>query len=113
MLARERVVEAVAKHAVMDLGGTHAVAPPAAVHQVGRAIHVLHAARDGDIHLAGRDLLRGRDDGLSPGAADAVHRHGWNGHRHAAADRGLTGRVHLVAGLYDVTHDDAADCGGI
>src|SRR5207245_2594947 len=36
MLAGEGVVEAVAQHAVVQLGGTHAVAPAAAVHQVGR-----------------------------------------------------------------------------
>src|SRR5438128_7082238 len=99
MLARERVVEAVAKHAVMDFSGAHPVAPTAAIHQVRRAVHVLHAARDGGVHLAGRDLLRSRYDGLSPGATDAVHHHGWNGHRYAAADRSLTGRIHLVTGL--------------
>ncbi len=76
VLARERVVEAVAQHAVVDLGGAHAIAPAAAVHQVRRAVHVLHAARDRDIDLAGRDLLGRRDDGLRAGAADAVHREG-------------------------------------
>ena len=113
MLTREGIVEAVTKHAVVDLGGTHAVAPAAAIHQVRRAIHVLHTARDRDLHLACHDLLRSRDDGLSAGAAHAVHRHGRDRHRYAAADRSLPCGIHLVAGLDDVAHDDAADCPGV
>ena len=99
MLAREGIVEAIAKHAVVDLRWPHAVAPAAAVHQIGRAVHVLHAAGNCRLDLARGDLLRGRDDGLRAGAADAVHRHRRHRDRNAAADRCLSRRVHLVAGL--------------
>jgi hypothetical protein len=113
VLAGEGIVEAVAKHAVVDLCGAHAVAPAAAVHQIRCAIHVLHASGDGDVHLAGRDLLRGGDDRLGAGTTNTVHRRGRNRHRQAATDRGLARRIHLVAGLDDVAHEDAADRRGV
>ena len=60
MLAREGVVQAVGEHAVEDLRRAHAVAPPAAAHQVGRTVHVLHAAGDPCLDLARGDLLGDR-----------------------------------------------------
>src|SRR6516164_2300570 len=109
MSAGEGVVEAVAEHAVMDFRGTHAVAPAPAVDQVWCAVHVLHTSRDGDIDLATRDLLGGGNDGLRSRPANPVYRHGRDGHRHPAADRSLSCWIHLVAGLNDVAHHDAAD----
>src|SRR5450631_2337327 len=44
MLPREGVVEPVGQDAVEDLGRSHAVTPTLAVHQIWRAVHVLHAA---------------------------------------------------------------------
>src|ERR1700683_3504285 len=113
MLAGEGIVEAVAKHAVVDLCGAHAVAPTAAVHQIRCAIHVLHASGDGDLHLAGCDLLRSGDDRLGPRTADTVHRHGRNRHRQAATDRSLARRIHLVAGLEGVAHEEPAAGRGV
>jgi hypothetical protein len=40
MLAREGVLQPVAQHRVMDLGGAHAIAPATAVEHIGRAVHV-------------------------------------------------------------------------
>ena len=56
MLAGEGVVEPVVQHRVVDLGIAHAVAPAAAVHQVRRGIHVLHAAGDRGVDEAEHDL---------------------------------------------------------
>src|SRR5262249_51125024 len=70
MLTREGIVEAIAQHAVVNLRRAHAIAPTAAIHQVRRTIHVLHPAGDCGVDLAGRDLLRGGDDGLRARAAD-------------------------------------------
>ena len=109
MLARERIVEAVLQHGIIDLGGAHPVAPPRAVHEVGRGIHVLHTARDGRVqktklNFSGRGCYR-----LSARTTDAIDGHRRNFDGNATTDGGLSGRVHLVAGLNDIAHDDGAD----
>ena len=109
MLAREGVVQPVGQHAVEDLRRAHAVAPPAAAHEIGRPVHVLHPAGDRRVDLARGDLLGGRDDRLRAGAADPVDRHRRHGHREAAADRRLAAWVHPVAGLDDIAHHHRAD----
>jgi hypothetical protein len=55
---RERVIEAVTQHTVVELAVAHAVAPAAAPDQVGRQIHILHASGHGDIDCTQEDLLR-------------------------------------------------------
>ena len=65
VFARESVVQAVAQHAVVNLGRAHPVSPAAAVHEVRRPIHVLHAPGDGYVNFAGDNLLRGCNDGLA------------------------------------------------
>src|SRR5207237_6454817 len=57
MLAGERVIEAVAQHAVVDLSIAHALAPAPAWEQVRSAVHVLHASGDGGVDVAEPDLL--------------------------------------------------------
>src|SRR5207244_8437238 len=57
MLARESVVETIAQHAVVDFGITHPLSPAPAGNEVGRLIHVLHAAGDGGVAVAEPDLL--------------------------------------------------------
>ena len=76
VLVGKGVVQAVAQHAVVDLRVTHAVAPAPAAHEVGRRVHILHAAGDRAVDHAEHDLLGGRGDRLRAGTADAVHRHG-------------------------------------
>ena len=109
MFAGKRVVEAVAQHAVVELRVAHAVAPSPVGDEVGRHVHVLHAAGDRAVEHAEHDLLRGGGDALRAGAADAVDRHGGNIDRYAAVDGGLPRRVHLVAGLDDIAHHHRAD----
>src|SRR5437762_4517586 len=109
MLARESVVETIAQHAVVDFGITHPLSPAPAGNEVGRLIHVLHAAGDGGFGVAEPDLLCRRGDRLRARAADTIDCHRRHGDGHTAVDRGLPRRVHAVAGLDDVTHHDAAD----
>ena len=106
MRVRERVVQAVAQHAVVELAVAHAVAPAGARDEIRRLVHVLHAARHRDIDVAERNLLRCRDDRLRSGAADAVDRERRHRDRQPGMDGSLPGRIHLGAGLHDVAHDD-------
>ena len=59
------------------------------------------------------DLLRRRGDGLGARTADAVDGHCRDVDREAAMDGRLPGRVHLVAGLDDIAHDDTAELPGV
>ena len=95
------------KHAVVELAVAQAIAPAAACNKVRRLIHVLHAARDGGIHITEQDFLRGRDDGLRARAADAIDGQCRNRHRQPRVNGGLTGGIHFVAGLDDIAHDDS------
>jgi len=104
MLVGKRVVQAVAQHAVIKLAVAHAVAPAGARDQIGRLIHALHAAGDRDIDIAEKCLLRGGDDGLRAGTADAIDRERRNRHRQSGIDGGLARRIHFAAGLNDVAH---------
>ena len=113
MLIGESVVQAISQHAVVDLGIAHTVPPTPAEHQVGRSVHILHAAGNRAIHHAEHDFLGGRDDRLSTGATHAVHRHGGHFDRQSAKDGGLSRRIYLVAGLYDIAHNDGLNLGGV
>src|SRR5262249_60036448 len=68
----ERVVQTVAQYAVIKLAVTHAIAPARSRNEIGRKIHVLHAAGDGNVDIAECDLLRRRYDRLRARAADAI-----------------------------------------
>ena len=103
---RERVVQPVAQHAVIELAVAQAVAPAAARDEIRRKIHVLHAARHRDLDVAQQDLLRRRDDGLRARAANAIDGHRRRRHRQPRMHGGLPGRIYLGAGLHDIAHDD-------
>ena len=79
----------------------------------GRVAHRLHAARDGDVDVAGRDPLRRQHHGLQPGAADLVDRHRGDVFGEAAVERRLARRVLPFAGGDDVAHDALVDDAGI
>jgi hypothetical protein len=121
MRVRESVVQPVAQHAVIERAIAHAVAPAASREEIRRLVHVLHAAGHCDVDVAEGNLLRGRDDGLRPGAADAVDRERRDGDRQTGMDGCLPAGIHLGAGLHDIAHDDgfhlvgtklrARDCG--
>src|SRR5262249_23385851 len=70
MLTREGIVEPVPEHAVVDLRIPHAITPAACIHEVGRAIHVLHSARDRRIDMTKPNFLRGASNGLRTRSAD-------------------------------------------
>jgi hypothetical protein len=107
------VVQPVVEHGVKDLLMAHAVAPAAAGHEIRGLVHVLHAAGEAHPGETELDLLGRRDDGLGTRAANAVDRHRWHLDGDPAADCRLTGRVHLVAGLDDVAHDDRPEFGRV
>ncbi len=75
----------------------------------GRVAHRLHAARDGDVDVAGRDALRREHHRLQPGAADLVDREGGDAVAEPAVERGLARRILPVARLDDVPHDALVD----
>ena len=60
----KRVVQAVARNAVIKLAVAHAMAPAGARDEIRREIHILHAAGDRDVDIAERNLLRRRHDRL-------------------------------------------------
>jgi len=65
---RKGVIEPVAQHRVEDLSIAHAIAPAPAAHEVGRGVHVLHAA--GDRRIGGRQRRgRGRARGMRCGGS--------------------------------------------
>ena len=113
VLARERVVQSVAQHAVVDLDIAHALTPAPTGHEVRRLIHVFHSTGDGGVDMAEPDLLRRRCDCLRTRAADAINGHRGHGDGNTAVDRGLTRRIHAGSGLDDIAHHHAADAPGI
>jgi len=87
------------------------MAPAGAGVEVRRAVHVLHAAGNQAIGLAGADLGRGRDNRLGTGTTDAVNGHRRHRMRQARVDGRLARRIHLRARLHDLTEDHAVDRG--
>ena len=98
---------------IEDLRVAHAVAPAPGAHEIGRSVHVLHAAGDCAIDESEHDFLCSAGDRLRARAADAVDRHRGNIDGDAAIDCRLSGRVHFVAGLDHVAHDDGTDLTGL
>ena len=113
MLCGECIQQAVQQHAVVECGVPHPIAPTTGWQQVGRTVHVLHAPGDGRIKVAEPDFISGCRDGLSTGSAHPIDGHGGYRYRQARSDGGLARRIHLVAGLDDVTEYDTADQAGI
>ena len=112
MLAGEGVVETVHQHRIEDLSVAHAVAPAAGAHEIGGTVHVLHAAGHRAVDETEHDLLSRARDRLRTRPANAVDRQRRNTDRDAAMDGRLSGRVHFVAGLDHVAHDDRTDIAG-
>ncbi len=113
VLAREGIVESVHQHRIEDLRIAHAVTPAPGVHEIGRSIHVLHAAGNCAIDKSEHDFLRSAGDGLRTRAANPVDRHRGDLDGDATIYCRLSGRVHLVAGLDHVAHDDGTDLTGL
>ena len=62
VLAGERIVEAVHQHRIEDLRVAHAVTPAPGAHEIGRSIHVLHAAGNRAIDESEHHFLRSAGD---------------------------------------------------
>ena len=113
MPGQSRHLKTIAQHAVVKGSVAHPVAPAAARHQIGSQIHVFHAAGKGHVCSAQEDFLSGRNDRLCPGPTDSVNRHRRHRYRKTGVDRCLAGRIHLHAGLDNVTHNHDADIIGL
>ncbi|MNT33462.1 hypothetical protein D3C72_1693910 [compost metagenome] len=85
-----------AQHHVDQAGIAHARAPAGRRRQVRRAAHALDAAADGRVGIAQQDGLRGADDGLQAGAAQAVDGQRRRVGRHAAVDGRDAAQVHVT-----------------
>ncbi|MNT57989.1 hypothetical protein D3C72_1954000 [compost metagenome] len=85
---------------------------PGLGEQVTGPAHAFRTAGERDVGIAEHDLLGGGDDRLQAGAAKAVERQGRNGFRHAGADRGDAGNIHILgSGMNDMTEHRLADLG--
>jgi hypothetical protein len=118
--AADGAPEAVEHHRVEDLvaGQTHAVAGATVLQQPRRPRHVLHAADEIQVAVAGLDRRRRHRHGGGARNADAVD----GDRRHAVGDAGLelglAGGVLAEPGLDDVAEDDfvelvAGDAGAL
>ena len=92
-------------HRIDQLGRAHPGAEAGRRHQVGRPGHVLHAARDDDVDVAGSDHLRRDRDCFQPRTAEHVDRGRGNLFRDSGRDRHLTGGILAQAGLQHATED--------
>src|SRR5699024_3118564 len=87
-------------------GVAHAVAVAALHHGEGGHVHVLSAACDHDVRVAGLDHLGSHVHAVQTGAADHVDGDGGSLHRQAGLQRSLTCHVLAQAGLDDAAHID-------
>ena len=85
----ERIPQAVLDHGVDKLLVAHAGAPAGVGSGIRSGAHVLGAAADDDIGIAGEDGAASLNDGLHTGAAD--HAHGVSGN--GIGDTGLDGHL--------------------
>ena len=72
----DRAPQAVVDRGVDERRVTEPEPEPRSRNEIRCEVHVLHAARDGDLRVAGPDLGGREHDRLEPGAADAVDRRG-------------------------------------
>src|SRR5205085_1686429 len=70
---------------------------------------ILSAAGNRAVDHTKHDFLRGRSDGLGAGAADSIDGHCRDIEGNPSIDGRLPRRIHLVAGLDDVSHHDSTE----
>ena len=109
MLAGECIIKAVHQHRIEELPVAHTVAPTPGTHEIRRKVHIFHAAGNRAINEPEHHFLRRAGDRLRTRATDAIDCHRRNIDRHSAMDGRLPGRVHLVASLNHIAHDDCVD----
>ena len=101
MIVVESVPQAVLDHLVHDLLVAHTGAPALIGQGVGSGAHVLSAAADHDVGVAGQNGAGALDDGLHAGAADHANGVGGNRIGDTGLHRDLTGGVLALAGGED------------
>ena len=107
------IPQSVVDHRVDQLalahGGTHAVAIAALHHGKRGHVHVLHAAGNHDVGIAGLDHLGSHVDAVQTGAADDVDGDGGGLDGQAGLQGSLTSDVLAQTGLDDAAHVDMVD----
>ena len=109
MVVVERIPQAVLDHGVDQLLVAHASAPAGIGSGEGSGAHVLGAAADNDVGVAGEDGAAGLDDGLHARAADHADGVGGNGVGKTGAHADLTGDVLAEAGGQDAAEHQLID----
>ncbi len=112
MVVVERIPQAVLDHGVNKLLVAHAGAPAGVGRGIGGGAHVLGAAADDDVGVAGKDGAASLDHGLHAGAADHADGVGGNGVGEACAHADLTGDVLAEAGGQDAAEHQLIDIFG-
>ena len=107
------IPQSVVDHRVDQLalahGGAHAVAVAALHHGERSHVHVLHAACNDDVGIAGLDHLGSHVDAVQTGAADDVDGDGGGLDGQAGLQGSLTSDVLAQTGLDDAAHVDMVD----
>ena len=101
MVVIEGIPQAVLDHGVDELLVAHASAPALIEGSEGSGAHVLGAAADDDVSVAGEDGTAGLDDGLHAGTADHADGVGGNGVGKTCAHADLAGDILAETGGQD------------
>ena len=105
----ERIPQAVLDHGVDKLLVAHAGAPAGVGSGIRSGAHVLGAAADDDIGVAGEDGAASLNDGLHTGAADHTDGIGGDGIGETGAHADLTGDVLTETGGQDAAEHQLID----
>ena len=107
------IPQSIVDHGIHDLalahGSAHAVAVAALHHCEGSHIHVLHAACDHDVSIAGLDHLSSHVDAVQTGAADHVDGDSRSLDGQASLQGSLTSDVLAQTSLDDAAHVNMID----
>ena len=109
MLVLYGAPQAVVHHRINQLGVAQAIAEPGLGQQIGRHVHVFHAAGNVEIPVAGADGAGCQHHGLQARATYFVDGQGADAGRKAAGEGGLAGRGLAFARLHHVAHDHFVD----
>ena len=109
VLAGERVGEPVVHHRVERLRVAHPVAEASLLEQVGSARHRLHAARHGQVEVAGAHCLVDDPGRAQPGRADLVDGLAGDLLRDSGLDLRLSARDLALPGLEHLSEHDVLD----
>ena len=111
------IPQSIVDHGVNQLalahGIAHAVAVAALHHSERSHVHVLHAACNNDVGIAGLDHLSSHVDAVQTGTADNVDGDGGGLDRQTSLQGSLTCDVLAQASLNDAAHVDMVDLLGL